>query len=351
MSEHAERGDDAAEFSSQAETRICRLQGCGGPRSGVCINSLPFDECPDVIDAPLDETGSVDDPNPRVTDLPDFVRLPGGYALGAEACDALLRQRGGIVVGLVAGPEAGKTTLIATIYELVTRRRMRVGFAGSETLRGLEERCHLARLSSNAASADTPRTPAKDQLSFTHLAIVRDGRRHDLVFSDRSGEHFDKALDRPGQMSSFAELARADVILVLVDLKALLKNPNVTTAAARKWFMAMDQHGILTGPRLILIGTKADEAVPTPRSTKATKALDILAKDLTQRARSGATVETRIVGCRPRKGETVIGEGLEALLTDLLADPPPQPPPSDNAWPNSPNELDLLMRPYRAKLT
>ena len=278
--------DDESENAVGPDRRVCRLPGCGGPAAGVCINALPFDECPDVVEPAVTE--DLDDSDRTVSSGSDFVLLPGGHALGATACDALLRQRGGTVVGLVAGPDVGKTTLIGTMYELLTRRRMvRHRFAGSETLRGYEERCHLARIASNSATADTLHTPTMAQLSFTHLRIARSEDRTDVVFSDRSGEHFQRTLDRPNEIAGFEELRRADVVLLLVDLPELLAAPHLQTSNLRKWVMAMGQNGILAGKVVRLVGTKAD--LVGPGGATAPRTLDELAADLSKRA-GGAEV-------------------------------------------------------------
>ena len=336
-----------SEGGEVVDRRVCRLPGCGGPASGVCINNLSFDECPDVLDAVSSE-----DDGPRASSHRpdrDFVVVPGGHALDAAACDALLRQRGGTVVGLVAGPEVGKTTLIGLMYELLVRRRMAAfGFAGSETLRGYDERCYLARTATNAASADTLRTPAQDKLSFTHLRVASGSARLDVVFSDRSGEHFERVMDQPNGIAKFQELRRADVILLLVDLTELLKEPNLQFFQMRRWTMAMAQNGMLQGKAVFLVGTKADVAIRTPGSRAAGKALCDLANDLSKRTR-GVPVLPRIVACRPRKGSTAVGEGVEALLAEILAPRTRAREAVPEAWPSAPTELDLLMRRYRAR--
>jgi len=330
-------------------TFTCRLPGCGGPRSGVCINNLPFEECPDV--APPGEESDETVPDASIEAMPvPVVPCRGGRSLDAISCDALLRERGGMVVGLVAGPEVGKTTLIATMYELLHRGRMSsFGFAGSETLRGYEERCHLARLSSNGNKPDTQHTPTKAQLSFTHLRIATRNGVKDVIFSDRSGEHFDRVLSRPGEIAGFAELARADVILFLIDLTELVGNQHVPTSCIRRLFIAMDQNALLTGKEVFLIGTKRDIAIPTPRSRRAMTMLEEAAADLTRRSTSGVVVMPYAVASRPRKDSSVIGEGIEQLLAMLLKDKSPLTPPSFHVWPETVTELDLLMRMYRAK--
>ncbi|MCW5704597.1 MAG: hypothetical protein KIT82_18685 [Bradyrhizobium sp.] len=268
--------------------------------------------------------------------------------MSIAACDVLLRQRGGTVVGIAAGPDVGKTTLIATMYELLHRRRMSsFGFAGSETLRGYEERCHLARLSSYASRPDTRRTPVGVGLEFTHLRIATSGGMRDVLFADRSGEHFQAILSRPAEVKEFAELHRSDAIVLLVDLARLVTDTHVTVSGVRRLFLAMDQGGVLEGKTVTLVGTKADVAMSSPRSTKAAREMTTLADELDRRASGRFSIGRHIIACRARSGSAVIGEGVEQLLAALLAGGPSRPRRVDDAWPPRPSELDLLMRGYR----
>jgi len=327
----------------------CRLKGCDGPRSGVCINNLKFDECPDVI--PLEEAEAVA-AAPAAEALAisrEMVQTGGGRSLDAVSCDALLRARGGTVVGLVAGPEVGKTTMIATIYELVHRGRLPgFRFAGSETLCGYEERCHLARLASNGVRPDTRHTPTAEQLSFIHLRLATASGIRDVIFSDRSGEHFDNVLAQPAGIVDFAELGRADTVLLLIDLLQLLKSPHQPTSQTRRLFMAMDQHGLLDGKPVRLIGTKADLATSSTMVRRANTALTGLADDLGRRSTNGATVTPLSIASRPRRGSTQIGEGLQELMKIILIEKDPPHFTVGTAWPDKATELDALVRRCRS---
>jgi hypothetical protein len=302
-----------------------------------------------VVEAPEGDEEKEQEGTPEPGEaVPQTVSLPGGRALDAAACDALLRRRGGTVVSFVAAPEVGKTTLIATIYELLHRRRMAdFGFAGSETLRAYEERCHLARLSSEAAAADTQRTKMGAGLLFTHLSVVTPLGMRDVVFADRSGELFERALARPADIGGFVELHRADATILLVDLVQLLNNTHLTISALRRLFIAMDQRGMLEGRKVFLVGTKSDLAMPTPRSRKAARELTALADELRNRAMGRFPIDAHIIACRARRGSTQIGEGLEPLLSAVLEPLPPRPPAIDDSWPAQRTELDQLMRSYR----
>lgn len=327
----------------------CRVPGCDGPRSGVCINSLSFEDCPDVI--PVEEIGEP----AAATEISqaaggEMVRTGGERNLDAATCDALLRARGGVVIGVVAGPEVGKTTMIATMYELIHRGRMpEFRFAGSETLRGYEERCHLARLASNALRPDTPRTHLKDQLSFTHLRLKTALGIKDVVFSDRSGEHFDNILKTPSEITRFSELQRANTIAMLVDLHELQKSHHRPTSQARRLFIAMEQAGMLAGKKMMLVGTKADLLGNDNGTECARSALTELAGDLQRRSSTGLSITTWLVASRARPGSTEVGEGLEELLKAMIAGHETPRFSPGNAWPSRPTELDALMHIFRSK--
>ncbi len=338
----------------------CKVPGCGGPKSGVCINGLSFGECPDVV-ALSDEA---EDDLEKVTVIDEstgnelsaspgrsMTRTADGPSLNGASCDELLRQRGGTVVGIVAGPEAGKTTMIAAIYELLHRGRLDgYRFGGSETLRGYEERCHLARVASNRDRPDTARTPTRAKLSFTHLRVGTAVGITDVVFSDRSGEHFDNVLDQPAQLTEFAELIRADVILILVELDRLAEHSHVITSYARRLVMAMRQCGLLQDKILRLVGTKADLLEKQDVLDETTASLSSLAEDLTKRA-GGNSIFVPIVTASRRRRSGHVDHGLTELLDAILQPQAQATFRLPKLVPKRMTEMDSLMFPYWATRT
>lgn len=338
----------------------CNVAGCGGPKSGVCINGLSFEECPDVVphsaevQIALEKAADVNQLADRETSASpgrSMTRTAHEASLNRTSCDALLRQRGGTVIGIVAGPEAGKTTMIAAIYELLHRGKLAdYRFGGSETLRGYEERCHLARVASNRDRPDTTRTPNRAELTFTHLRVGTATGTTDVMFSDRSGEHFDNVLNQPAKLAEFVELVRADVILILVELDRLADQAHVITSYARRLVMAMRQYGLLQGKTLRLVGTKADLLDGQEVLNETVASLSILANDLTNRAGEDNIFKPLITASRRRKGGPA-DHGLKELLDDILrtqAQPPFQLP---RLVPNKMTEMDALMLPYWAART
>lgn len=300
-------------------TAICRLPGCGGPVSGVCINQLPFDECPDVIPAVGADEEEEDEVLPTSEAGSDLVSTGRTGVFSIAEADAFLRANGGVVLAVVAGPEVGKTTLASAIYELLHRGRLEgFGFAGSETIKGLEERCFDARVASDQEKASTLRTPRAAPLIFVHLRIaVPDGREVDVLLSDRSGEHFDRALNAPAEFEDFKETERADAILLLVDGENLVTNHQVEIARLRKLVMALSQAGHLARKTVHLVLTKADLINGEAQLTLIEQRAKVIAEDI-QRRSEGTAVQIHLTACRAKKGQSTFGQGVHGLLKATL---------------------------------
>jgi hypothetical protein len=296
-------------------TRGCRLPGCGGPAQGVCINNLPFDECPDVV--PIEDVdGQVEE---RTT--PDIVVTGRTGPMSLAEADAFLRANGGMLLALVAPPGTGKTTLCATIYELALRERLKsLGFAGSETITAFEERCFLSRLSSPYEKPETPRTPGSSPVAFLHIALALEGgQRLELLLTDRSGEHFDDALNQPERFGEFPEFGRADAVLLLVDADRLDRAHHAEVNQIRKLVIGLGQAGRLENRRLVLVMTKIDK-IPAERWLVVQERIEKIHKDSARRVPS-AEISIHYTTCRTRPGSAEIGEGISELILATIPAP------------------------------
>src|SRR6266478_9212034 len=106
-------------------------------------SSLPPRTDSSAVEAPT-QGEPVNEPAEAVTDL---INLPTGKELdNLEAANLQVARPVRLVV--VAGPiESGKTTLIASLYELFQWSRVSdYLFAGSNTLAGFEQKCYLSRI-------------------------------------------------------------------------------------------------------------------------------------------------------------------------------------------------------------
>lgn len=165
---------------------------------------------------------------------PDFIDLFSGAVLGATDAEVItLRSRAHLVV--FAGAEgSGKTTVLASIYERLNQGTFAgFRFAGSRSLLGFEEICHLNRLASGGVQPDTQRTRLTDETKYYHLALrgtEPSAARRDVLLSAMSGELFRMAKDSQEDAERLTFLRRADTIVVLVDGERLANTAQRTSA-------------------------------------------------------------------------------------------------------------------------
>lgn len=177
-----------------------------------------------------------DEVEPAEEAEPDFVELFSGGALSATDADVItLRSRTHLVV--FAGAEgSGKTTVLASIYEQLNQGAFAgFKFAGSRSLLGFEEICHLNRLTSGGIQPDTQRTRLTDETKYYHLSLRGSGpsdARRELLLSAMSGELFRMARDSQEEAERLTFLRRADTFVVLVDGDRLATPAQRTSAQA-----------------------------------------------------------------------------------------------------------------------
>jgi hypothetical protein len=153
------------------------------------------------------------------------VDLPSGRELDEVAAAELQGARLARLI-VVAGPVmAGKTTLVTTLHDLFQEGQIGdYSFAWSHTLPAFERRCHHSRTASERATPDTQRTPF-GEVRYLHLRISGPDLRNDpldLLFTDVSGETFQRARDSISECQQLAFLKMADHFLLLIDCKKLV---------------------------------------------------------------------------------------------------------------------------------
>jgi len=120
---------------------------------------------------------------------------------------------------LAGAADSGKTTLLTSLYESFQWGSFAgYVFAGSQTLPGLERRCHLSRIASGRAKPDTERTKPGEEL--LHLRVrVKDLSRpaQELVITDLFGEAFRMAKDSTEECKRLGFISRADHFVLLLD--------------------------------------------------------------------------------------------------------------------------------------
>jgi hypothetical protein len=169
------------------------------------------------------------------------------------------------VVVLAGGPNSGKTTLFAALYE-----RFGLGplaghyFLGSRTLHGFDRRCQRIAYGAGPGGGPGGHT-AYDAPPWMHLRMARESdpdRILELLLGDFSGEHFAAMINGSSKPSEFPELRRADHLCLTVD-GDLISTTATRVAAVRDSaklleVLLADPHGLAEVEAVSFVVTKWD---------------------------------------------------------------------------------------------
>lgn len=210
-----------------ASLHTCRLLSCPVNSGGECLEGFRDEavaKCPNF--------GGTPDPTTTATSIPpngqSQMSVPSGQALSAEEGNLIANAEPTRLV-LLAGPvKSGKTTLLASLHEGF--RKGPFGnclFAGSKTLFGFEQICHLSRAASGLEEPDTERTKAGTDEVLLHLRIrPENGARPplNLLLCDMTGELFEAANQSDDALLLVPFLKQASRVVVVLDGEKLMKS-------------------------------------------------------------------------------------------------------------------------------
>jgi hypothetical protein len=253
----------------------------------------------------------------------DLIDLPSGRELD-EIGAAKLQASRPVRTVVVAGPVmCGKTTLLTSLYELFQWGKVSdYSFAGSDTLPAFERRCYHSRTASERAVPDTERTPY-GQVRYLHLRIARGSLSEglmDFLFTDVSGESFERARDSIEECQHLDFLRQADHFLLLLDSEKLITKE-------RRWQVAHDSmtllrscldSGMLDGRCLVnVLFTKYDYF----RAAEDEEHADFLGKLIiefqTEFGKRVGRLSFSKVAARPTQADDLgFGHGIPELLKD-----------------------------------
>ena len=244
-------------LTEPAPTVQCSNSDCKVGQTGKCVEGLVLDKCPHY--------GKPSQPRAAaeiVAAEAQAMLLPSGDLLTVGDANEVLRRGGSRVIAMVGPKEAGKTTLIASVFELFLRGAIEpYRFSSSRTLYAFERSCHPSRAISQNVVPKTERTLLTD-VHFYHLATRKNGAAIvDLLFADRNGEDYRASVDDPSTASGFAEIARADTITFLVDGRQLLDlttRSSITSEVVATAQALIDGGAIVGFPRCAIVLTKVD---------------------------------------------------------------------------------------------
>lgn len=322
-----------------AET-VSPLLQCGNPDCKVgenqkCVEGLPFEQCP-YFGKPLLPKAAPG----SVVEQPHVIPLPLGDVLTVEDASRVLRRGQSRVIAIVGPKEAGKTTLIASIFELFLRGPIGpFRFCGSRTLYAFERACYPSRAVSQNVVPKTERT-IRTNVHFYHLATRKDdGQPIDILLADRNGEDYRASADDLSSAIGFVEVGRADTITFLVDGRQLLSATTRSSTVSEVLAIAqalIDGDALAGHPRVAIVLTKLDEIA---RSAHHERTLRDFA-NLATRFRTlfheqfGEIRSFEIAAC-PSDTSLPLGHGVDMLLHYWQEKRPQTPSPSKFHVPSS----------------
>lgn len=310
----------------------CSNPDCRVGETGKCVEGLAFAECQNYGKAAVGlekiEPDKVEDDSRA-----NIVTLSSATKLSVFDANRLLRQRECKVIAVIGPHDAGKTSLIACMFDLFQEGPVGcVEFASSSTLHAFEQACHDARCTSGRAIPHSERTKHGEGIKFYHLGVrgpaAPDGMA--LILGDRAGETYREATDNVDDAYEFCEVNRADTITILVDGERLLD-----TAARHEVRRdielivqaLVEAKVVLHNPRAALVLTKIDAVNNSPQAGRVERDFDSLLASLRSRFSSNfACFETFKVAASPKFNNVARGCGISELLNFWLATPERQWP-------------------------
>lgn len=309
----------------------CSNPDCRVGETNKCVEGLEFEACPNygkaVVELENTELDNVDDES-----LTSTITLPAASKLSSAAATQLLRQNECNVIAIIGPHDAGKTSLIASMYDLFQEGPVNgVEFASSSTLHAFELACHDARAASQRAIAHSERTH-RGSVEFYHLGVrdVATASSMTLILGDRAGEEYREVTDNVSDSHEFCEVARADTITILVDGERLLdlgERHNVRIDIELIVQALIEAKIILRTPKVALVLTKIDSVNASPDKGRVERDFDDLLKSLISKFNSDFTsIESFKVSASPKHEGVKRGTGLPQLLNYWLLSP-------ENQWP------------------
>ncbi len=263
----------------------------------------------------------------------DVTLRSGGLLSLAETSD-LARATPTTLVTMVGPPDAGKSTLLATVHECFRQNRFQaLTFSGSRTLVAFEELCHLSRIASGLEDPDTQRTKFSDEEYFYHLTVNRTDEPsspRSLFVMDVAGEGFDGLRKSHENCLAITSLKRTEFLTLLIDgdkLRVAKERYTAIEDAVNFLKCVWDSGAAKPECKLQVVVTKVDKL----QDEAAKAALAEMKVAIERRIETRFPTRTFLeVAARPKNGDHIhTAHGVETLLATWLV--PPSSPPVDGA--------------------
>ncbi len=309
-------------MADEASEVRCANSECRVAETGKCVEGLALAECPHYGKTALAPTPADAALGAVETGLP----LPSAGRLPVSAAGEVLRAHRTLVVAVIGSVACGKTSLIASLYDLLQTGPIGgFAFARSKTFHAFERACHHARAPSRRTEPSIERTP-RGAVEFYHLGLASADRGVvDVLLGDRAGEEYLIAIDNPSANANFIEVRRADVVTLLVDGERLLDSGARHNARNETEMMLqalIDGDVVAPEQRVVLVLTKLDAVHASSHRERAEADFAALqAKVRRLFALTFAEIDAFSVAASPKDVRLPRGHGVPALLRAWMAPP------------------------------
>jgi hypothetical protein len=304
-------------------TITCSNPDCDVAATQRCVEGLELSLCPHYGKPPPDRSTSADSAEETALTAPKAILLRAANTLTIAQAADVRRARQSRVVAVVGSQEAGKTSLIVSVYDLFQRGPVGpIRFGRSLTMHAFEETCHDARDASRRGLPHTERTQ-RGEVRFYHLEIAPPNETQPitLLLADRAGEEYDNATDNHDRVE-FPEIRSADTITVLVDGDRLQdsKTRHLVLSKIPLLVRVLVESGMTNDRQhLALVLTKGDAVQHSPNAGRALGDFETLAANVAGRFDSCfATIATYRVAASPKTADIQRGTGVAEVLTFWL---------------------------------
>lgn len=321
--------------------RICRQEGCSAATDGRCLEGLSFEECPNssLVDEDVEieeEEEEIEGHEPSVENVVSDQVLQsdidhhfyGGNELSLDEAYHITASSLSTIIILAGKAESGKTTLLATLYELfLNGPYLDYSFCGSKTLIGFEKRAFLSRIDCGLDQPDTERTKPDYDQKLLHLVVRKTDLSEpkcNLLFTDISGEIFTRALHSFDEIKKLNLIPRADHLVIAIDGDKIsnLTSRHETISTSSKLLRACIESKMINENKFVdIIFTKYDIVLSDGADNNTDAYIDHEISSFKNKYESKVgRLRFFKVAARPTKGELKQGYGLEHLFLSWVTE-------------------------------
>lgn len=303
----------------------CTIEGCKVAETGKCLEGYKLDECPHLQlagDSPPPADDDVEQDAPRITTM----TLHAGDTLNVEQAAQVQRRHRSRTVAFVGPNDAGKTSLIASIYDLFQEVALEdYKFAGSSSLFAFERTCHETRAASKLDEAATEHTTLDGQTHFYHLDLFDRNRGEvlALLLGDRAGENYRSIVNDLSNAEAYIELSRVGTVALLVNGEQLAdpRRRHATLSTSRQMVNALIEAGVVgASHRIALILAKNDAVLKSESRNRVESDFDRLCAEIVESHEGNVAIIESFSVAAQSKDNVVArrGEGVELVLEFLM---------------------------------